>query len=152
MLARDLVRPYPLVAADSDTLTAARLVAEGDLPGVLVTDSEGAPFAVLSAARLLELIVPAYVLDDPRLAGVVDEPHADRLCEVLAGRRVIDCLPSQHRMPPVVAPDDTALEVASLMVRERSPLVAVVDTGGERPRTLGVISSAQLLDRLLAVT
>jgi CBS domain-containing protein len=154
MLARDLVRPYPLVAGDSDALAAARLVAERDLPAVLVTEGgpDGAPSAVLSAARLIELIVPAYILDDPRLAAVVDEPHADRLCDVLAGRRVADCLPDQRKTPPVVAPDDTALEVATLMVQQRSPLVVVVDTSGEAPRTLGVISSAQLLDKLLAIT
>ncbi|MFG1926439.1 CBS domain-containing protein [Cryptosporangium sp. NPDC048952] len=150
MLARDLVRPYPLVTADSDAFTAAKLVAERDLQAVLVTDGgpDGAPYAVLPAARLLELIVPAYILDDPRLAAVVDEPHADRLCDALAGRRVADCLPEKHKMPPVVAPDDTALEVATLMVRERSPLVVVVEDG----RTLGVISSSHLLDRLLAIT
>ncbi|GAA0220673.1 CBS domain-containing protein [Cryptosporangium japonicum] len=147
MLARDLVRPYPLVSADSDAFTAAKLVAERDLQAVLVTEDD-LPVAVLSAARLLELIVPAYILDDPRLAAVVDEPHADRLCDALAGRRVGDCLPEKRKMPPVVAPDDTALEVATLMVHERSPFVVVAD--GER--TLGVISSSHLLDRLLEIT
>ncbi|MES4904292.1 MULTISPECIES: CBS domain-containing protein [unclassified Streptomyces] len=90
------------------------------------------------------------------LAAVVDEPHADRLCQALAGRRVADCLPGERRKPPIADPDDTALEVAALMARERSPLIAMVGREGSREhggaRLLGVITAAHLLERLLGVT
>jgi CBS domain-containing protein len=46
---------------------------------------------------------------------------------------------------PVVGPDATVLEVAALMARARTPLVAVV-AGGEM---LGAITLDALLDRML---
>jgi len=114
------------------------------------------------------VLVPDYVREDPTLAAVVDESHADRLCEELSGRTVRECLSDAVPAPPVAHPDDTALEVAALMARVRSPLVAVVDGAvrdggagapepaareGQRPpdgRLLGVITASRLLERLLA--
>jgi len=150
MRARDLAVPYTSVTLDSDALDAARLLAEQRLPGLLVLDDEGVPVAVLPASRLVKLLVPAYVLEDPTLAAVVDEKHADRLCQALTGRSVRDCLPKDRQTPPIADPGDTALEVAALMARERSPLVAVVERDASGSRTLGVITAARLLDRLLA--
>ncbi|MGW3248424.1 CBS domain-containing protein [Streptomyces sp. NPDC001070] len=155
MRARDLAVEYPAVTLDSDALDAARLLAERRLPGVLVVDEDGQPYAILPASRLVKLIVPDYVLEDPTLAAVVDERHADRLCRALSGRPVLDVLPKEREVPAVCDPDDTALEVATLMARERSPLVAVVDKPkkGARdaaaPRLLGVITAAHLLEQLL---
>ncbi len=154
MRARELATDYPMVTLDSDALEAARLLAAGRLPGVLVVDADGAPYAVLPASRLVKLLVPAYVIEDPALAAVVDEHHADRLCQSLAGRTVADTLPPEPRertKASVADADDTALEVAALMARERSPLVAVVDPG-DGNRLLGVITASHLLDRLLEVT
>lgn len=152
MRARDLAVKYPSVGLDSDALDAARLLAERRLPGVLVVDGDGHPYTILSASRLVMLLVPDYVLEDPALAAVVDERHADRLCQAVAGRSVRDALPRERRVPPVCDPDDTALEVAALMARERSPLLAVVERAGKDttgPRLLGVITAAHLLERLL---
>lgn len=48
------------------------------------------------------------------------------------------------------APDCTALEVADLMARPHSPLVAGVDRGAGGPdRLLGVVTAAHLMDQLL---
>jgi len=152
MRARDLAAAFPSVALDSPALDAARLLAEQKLPGVLVVDESGAPHAVLPASRLVQLLVPAYVVEDPALAAVVDERHADRLCRALAGRSVADCLPRERQEPPIAEADDTALEVAALMARERSPLVVVVQREQHSSRTLGVITASYLLDRLLKVT
>jgi hypothetical protein len=72
--------------------------------------------------------------------------------QALAGMSVRDCLPSQpgKRQPlPAAGPDDTAMEVAVLMARERSPLVAVVARDKLGTHTLGVITAAHLLERLL---
>jgi CBS domain-containing protein len=153
MRASELAADYPTVTLDSDALDAARMLAARKLPGVLVVDADGAPHAVLPASRLVKLLVPAYVVEDPALAAVVDESHADRLCQNLAGLSVADALPPEPRertRAPVADAGDTALEVAALMARERSPLVAVVDRrdGG---RLLGVITASHLLDRLLEV-
>lgn len=153
MRARDLAEEYPSVTTRTDALDAARLLAEQRLPGVLVMDDGGEPYAILPASRLLRMLVPGYVLEDPTLASVVDEPHADRICAALAGRSVGDCLPRERTVPPVADPDDTALDLAALMARERSPLVAVVERGPERgtARLLGVITASHLLERLLEV-
>jgi CBS domain-containing protein len=161
MRARDLAEEYPSVTLGSDILEAARLLAGGRLPGLLVVDERGGPQAVLPASHLVKLLVPGYVIEDPALARVVDEQHADRLCQALAGRPVSDALPPEHdrHKPPTADAEDTALEVAALMARERSPLVVVTEGGGDEvpargapPRMLGVITAPHLLDRLLGVT
>lgn len=150
MRARDLAVEYETVGLDSDALDAARLMAEQRLPALLVVDERGAPKAILPASQMVKILVPAYVVEDPTLAAVVDERHADRLCEALAGRKVRDCLSKSTPPPAVAAPDDTALEVAAQMAQVRSPLVAVVEKGGAGVRLLGVITASHLLERLLA--
>ncbi|MFR9798608.1 CBS domain-containing protein [Streptomyces sp. MS06] len=150
MRACDLAVEYETVGLDTEAVDAARLMAEQRLPALLVVDVLGAPKAILPASQMIKILVPGYVLDDPTLAAVVDERHADRLCAALAGRKVSDCLSASVPPPAVVAPDDTALEVAAQMARLRSPLVAVVGQDKAGPHLLGVITAAHLLDRLLA--
>ncbi|WP_340377612.1 CBS domain-containing protein [Streptomyces sp. SS7] len=152
MRARDLAVEYRTVRVDSDAMEAARLMAEHRLPGLLVLDEHGEPKAILPASQMVKALVPAYVIDDPTLAAVVDEKHADRLCEALTGRRVGDCLPHEATPPPIADPDDTALEVAALMARVRSPLVAVAHRDKAGTHLLGVITASHLLHQLLGVT
>ncbi|MFJ3954540.1 CBS domain-containing protein [Streptomyces libani] len=150
MRARDLAVDYESVNVDSDALAAARLMAEHKLPGLLVLDEQGEPRAILPASQMVKVLVPEYVIEDPALAAVVDEKHADRLCQALAGRSVGDCLPIDAPPPPLADPDDTALEVAALMARVRSPLIAVAEKAKEDgTRLLGVITAAHLLHELL---
>ncbi|WP_416956772.1 CBS domain-containing protein [Streptomyces sp. Agncl-13] len=150
MRARDLAVEYETVGVGDDAMDAARLMAEQRLPALLVVDEQGAPKAILPASQMVKILVPAYVVEDPTLAAVVDERHADRLCEALAGRKVRDCLSKSTPPPAVAAPDDTALEVAAQMAQVRSPLVAVVEKDGAGVRLLGVITASHLLERLLA--
>ncbi|QKV96093.1 CBS domain-containing protein [Streptomyces sp. NA02950] len=149
MRARDLAVGYESVRVDDDATEAARIMAEHRLPGLLVLDREGEPKAILPASRVVKALVPPYVIEDPTLAAVVDERHADRLCEALGGRRVGDLLSDEAAPPPIAAPDDTALEVAALMARRRSPLVAVAGRDKAGLHLLGVITASQLLHRLL---
>ena len=151
MRARDLAVEYETVGLDSDALDAARLMAGHRLPALLVVDYEGAPKAIVPSSQMIKVLVPGYVVEDPTLAAVVDERHADRLCAALKGRKVRDCLSRATPPPVVAAPDDTALEVAAHMAQARSPLVAVVDEDKAGVRLLGVITASHLLDRLLAV-
>ncbi|PAZ17338.1 hypothetical protein CLM62_02870 [Streptomyces sp. SA15] len=152
MRARDLAVEYESVSVDSDALDAARLMAEHKLPGLLVLDELGEPKAILPASQMIKVLVPTYVIEDPTLAAVVDERHADRLCEALAGRRVGDCLSRTAAPPPIADPDDTALEVAALMAQVRSPLVAVAEKDKAGMRLLGVITASHLLHELLSKT
>ena len=81
MRAEALAEEFPVVTVDSDALAAARLLAEHRLPGILVTDGSGKPFAVLPASQVVRFIVPRYVQDDPSLAGVLNESTADRAAD-----------------------------------------------------------------------
>jgi CBS domain-containing protein len=148
MRARDLASSeYPTVGMETSVMAAARLLAGENLPGLVVLDDQRRPVTVLPGTQVLRLAVPRYCQDDPALARVVDEPHADALLRGLADRTVRQALPEQPRELPIVAPDALVLEVAALMARARSPLVAVVDDAGV---LTGVITLDALLDRMLA--
>jgi CBS domain-containing protein len=141
MHADDFVEQFPVVTVDSNALEAARTMAEHRLPGIVVTDSSGLPFAVLPASQVVRFIVPTYVQDDPSLAGVIDESWADKAAEKLAGKSVRDVLPEHLQDIPSANFDDTIIEVAALMARLRSPLIAVVKEG----KFHGVITASRLL-------
>jgi CBS domain-containing protein len=145
MRARDLARPYPVVPLDSNALEAAHLLAEGRLPGLVVVDQEGHPTTILPGSQVLRFVLPRYVQDDPPLARVFDEAAADKLCGKLADFTVRELLARDRPTLPVVDGDATAMEVAAVMARMHSPLVAVVH-GGE---LLGAITVSSLLDVVL---
>lgn len=141
MHAEQFVEEFPVVTADSNALDAARTLAEHRLPGIVVTDSSGQPYAVLPASQVVRFIVPTYVQDDPSLAGVIDETWADKAAERLSDKTVRDVLPEHLEDIPSANADDTIIEVAALMARLRSPLIAVVKDG----KLLGVITASRLL-------
>ncbi|GAA0936991.1 CBS domain-containing protein [Virgisporangium aurantiacum] len=145
MRARDLAAPFPTVGLDTSALEAARLLAGSDLPGLIVVDRRGHPTTVLAGTQVLRMAIPRYCIDDPALARVIDEDHAHPFLSDLADRTVEQCLPDKHGELPVVDPKATVLEIAALMARARSPLVAVVG-GGDM---LGAITLDALLDRML---
>ncbi|OBG40383.1 hypothetical protein A5672_14015 [Mycobacterium alsense] len=146
MRAEQIAEEFPVVSIDDDALDAARMLAEHRLPGLLVTDASGRPYAVLPASQVVRFIVPRYVQDDPSLAGVLNESTADRCAERLGGKTVRDVLPDHLVDIPPAKADDTIIEVAALMARLRSPLVAVA---GEDKALLGVITASRLLDAAL---
>jgi CBS-domain-containing membrane protein len=123
------------------------MLADQDLPGLIVLGDDGTPFTILPGTQVLRLAVPAYCQDDPALARVVDEAHADAFLRALDGRTVREALPERPRELPVTDPDATVLELAALMARTRSPLVAVLD--GQR-RLIGAVTLQALLDQVLA--
>jgi CBS domain-containing protein len=136
----------PLVTLDTSALEAAKLLASHRLPGLVVTDAQGHPYAVLPASQVVRFLVPSYVQDDPSLARVLSETMADHAADKLGSRRVSDVLPRERRELCVVNHDDTVIEVAAMMARLRSPLVAVM-RGSE---LIGVISASRLLELVLA--
>jgi CBS domain-containing protein len=145
MHAEEIVEEFPVVTVDSNALDAARMLAEHRLPGIVVTDSSGQPYAVLPASQVVRFIVPTYVQDDPSLAGVIDESWADKAAEKLRDKSVRDVLPEHLQDIPSANADDTIIEVAALMARLRSPLIAVQKDG----RLHGVITASRLLDAAL---
>ena len=145
MHAEDIAEDFPVVSIDSGALDAARLLAEHRLPGIVVTDSAGKPYAVLPASQVVRFIVPRYVQDDPALAGVLNDSTADRAAAKLSGKTVRDVLPEHLVDVPAANADDTIIEVAALMARLRSPLIAVMKNG----KLHGVITASRLLSAAL---
>jgi CBS domain-containing protein len=145
MHAEEMAEAFPVVGIDSDALDAARLLAEHRLPGIVVTDAAERPYAILPASQVVRFIVPTYIQDDPSLAGVLAEAAADRAAEKLRGKSVRDVLPEHLLDVPAANADDTIIEVAALMARLRSPLIAVVKDG----KLHGVITASRLLGAAL---
>ena len=152
MRARDLAEPFPIVTPDTDAMVAARAMAGQRLPGLIVCDDDGKPYTILPGSQVLRFLIPAYIQDDPGLARALDADASDQLCRGLVTSTVRDLLPRPQELDelPVVDADATSLEVAAVMARLHSPLVAVVDDGGGgRDRVVGAITVSRLLEHLL---
>ncbi len=147
MQAAEIDEEFPVVDIDSSALEAARMLAEHSLPGIVVLTADGQLYAVLPASQVVRFIVPNYVQDDPVLAGVLAESIADRAAERLGGKTVRELLPQHQRTLPAANADDTIIEVAAMMGRLRSPLIAVMKQG----KLHGVITASLLLDLAMAL-
>lgn len=141
MYAEEIAEEFPVVGIDSPALETARMLAEHRLPGIVVLTADGQPYAVLPASQVVGFIVPSYVQDDPLLAAVLAESMADRAAERLGNKTVRQLLPRHQRTLPAANADDTIIEVAALMARLRSPLIAVMKEG----KLHGVITASRLL-------
>lgn len=142
MRAGEIAEPYPVVSLGVSALAAARLMAQGRLPGLVVTELDGRPKAVLPAWEVVRFMVPDYIQADPNLAGVVGDVSIERLAERLAKVSVGELLPATPMELPVMRSDDTVVELAAVMARLRSPLCAVV----EDREIIGVVTASHLLE------
>jgi CBS domain-containing protein len=141
-----MAEEFPAVSLDGDAREAAELLASRRLPGLIVTNLDGSPYAVLPASQVVQFLVPRYVQDDPSLARVIDESWADQIADKLAGVPVRRLLPSQPPELPVVKHDDTILEIAAIMARLRCPLVVVL----KDKKILGAVTASRLLELAMA--
>ena len=141
MKAEEIAEEFPVVDVDSPALEAARMLAEHRLPGIVVLTTDGQLYAVVPASQVVRFIVPIYVQDDPSLAGVLAESMADRAAEKLGGKTVRELLQQHQLTLPTANADDTIIEVAAIMARLRSPLIAVMKEG----KLHGVITASRLL-------
>lgn len=146
MRAGDLAEPFPTVRRETPAVAAARLMATRNLPGLIVVDGGDYPVTILPGTQVLRMALPSYLDEDPTLGRVIDEAAADVFLRGVGDRTVAECLSHEPRELPVVDPDTTVLEVAAVMARTRSPLVAVARAGGP---LLGAITLDALLDRML---
>lgn len=149
MRARDIAGPFPTVSLDADAMAAVRTMAAERAPGLIVCGDDGRPYTVLPGSQVLNFIIPKYVQDQPGLARAFGERASDELSTKLVRHTVRDMVPKAADADeiPVVHPDATTIEVAAVMAKMHSPLVAVVD--GER--MVGAITVSQLLTHLLPV-
>ncbi|NGO42888.1 CBS domain-containing protein [Streptomyces ureilyticus] len=149
MRAYDLADPYPSVSTDDDAVATARLFVERRLPALLVVDADQRPYAVVPGSQLLRVALPDFALEEPALAVSLREADIESLPEKLRGLTVAQWIPRHGAVPAVVGPDAGAAEIAVLMARTHTPLVAVVEADGERTRTVGAITAARLMDYFL---
>ncbi|TYB48405.1 CBS domain-containing protein [Actinomadura chibensis] len=143
MQARDIAVQVPTVTLGDSIAHAIQVMALGRLPGLIVVDDARRPRVVLPGTQVLRLAVPVAYQEDPALTRTVDEAHADVFWHEIRDRTVGDCLGTPTARPVVVKASATLLELATLMARQRSPLVAVVDDAG-------LLAGAITLDRLLS--
>ncbi|MEO3828498.1 CBS domain-containing protein [Actinomadura sp. B10D3] len=143
MQARDIAIQVPTVTRDDSIAHAIQVMALGRLPGLIVVDDAQRPEVVLPGTQVMRLAVPVAYQEDPALTRTVDEAHADVFWHEIRDRRVGDCLDTHTPRPVIVRSSATLLELATVMARQRSPLVAVVDDAG-------LLTGAVILDRLLS--
>ncbi|MGA8330885.1 MAG: CBS domain-containing protein [Mycobacterium sp.] len=141
MRAEDLDEQFPIVTVDSDALDAARMVAEHHLPGLVVADTSGKPYAVLLASELMRVVLPHYAQDDLALAALLGDAIADHAAQNLAGKTVGDILPKHPRNVISVDARASVFKAAAEMAQSRSPLIAVTKNG----KLHGVITASRLL-------
>lgn len=149
MHASDLQDRFPVVARDTSAIDAARLIAIDHRAGLVIADQNGIPVAVVSSVDVLGLLVPAYILDDMALAGVMDEKSAEEMWE-RASERTIGELLDDDRVRIydllVVEAGATILAVAAQMADARAQVAMVAHPAGEEARfvTLPVVMDAIL--------
>jgi CBS domain-containing protein len=144
MRARDLAVPYPLLPADAPAAEVARLLAEEEVDAVFV-ERQGQLQGVVSDIGLLVRLLPGYIIEDPKLAQVMEEGAADLLWRRLEGHRAGELLPKRGAEVPQIDGDATLMQVATAMAGAGAPMVAVREGG----RLIGGITSSALLTRLL---
>jgi CBS-domain-containing membrane protein len=144
--ASDVMRPVAVLQADDPAERLVKAFGRPTLRAVAVVNAEGGLLGLVTDEDLLEALLPPYVRDDPLLARVLEEDADWKLCRRLEGqlvRHVVDVRAPQQ-IP--VGPDDTLVEVVSVMTRVRAPAVLVV----ENDLVLGVITVDDLLPTLLS--
>jgi signal-transduction protein with cAMP-binding, CBS, and nucleotidyltransferase domain len=144
MRARDLAAPYPSLPTDAAASEVARVLAQEEVDVVFI-ERQGQLQGVVSDIGLLARLLPSYIIEDPKLAQVLEEGAADLLWRRLEGRRADELLAKAGSEIPQVDGDATLMEVAATMAGARAPLVAVREGG----RLIGGITSSALLTRLL---
>jgi CBS domain-containing protein len=131
--AEQLAEQVPTVRRETTGAEAARVVAEYRLSGLVVAGDDGVPIAVIPGSQLLGLVLPQYVREDPRLAHAYDEAGADELCRLLERSTIGELLAAKKltaTKPPSVLPEDTLIEIASVMDAGHLPLILVVGRDG----------------------
>lgn len=130
MRAEELLEEVPIVFRATTGAEAARVVAEFRLTGLVVADDSGAPIAVVPGTQLLSVVLPQYVRDDPKLAHAFDEDAADGMCRKLNTVTLGELLDAKRLKPtqvPSVLPEDTLIEIATVMDQGHYPIVLVRD-------------------------
>lgn len=145
MKARDLMAEVPTVRPTDPADVLIGLLRDPRTRVVAVV-GDGEQLGIVTEEDLLSALLPSYVLADEALAGVLEEAAGEECRQRLEGKRIRDVVDLRRRDRPVVAPDDTLIEVGAAMARSNDPGVLVV----ERGTVLGAITVGRLLEALLS--
>jgi CBS domain-containing protein len=148
MRATDLAVKMPVVRASDSVAHAVRVMADNNLPGLVIVDEHERPRFVLRDTQVLRLMVSQYG-NDSALARTIDEDSADQFWSGMVAQSITDYLEPAEGKSATVRCDATVLEVTVTMSRLRSPLVAVVDAD---QRLVGCITLNILLERAVLPT
>jgi CBS domain-containing protein len=143
MKARDLMQPVASVSPDDACGELVRYFRDPAHRVLAVVSEKGQVLGMITEEDVLNALLPAYVLADEALAGVLEETAGAELAERMKRRRVQEVVDLRRRGRETVSPDDTLVEVGAAMARSNDPGVLVVEGG----TLLGAVT----VDRLLAV-
>lgn len=145
MRARDLMEEVSIVRPDGPAESLVEVFRDPSVRVAAVVESSGEVLGIVTDEDLLGALLPSYVVADEALAGVLEEAAGEQCRQRLQGKRIRDVVDVRRRDRPVVAPDDTLIEVGAALARSNEPGVLVV----ERGRVLGAITVSRLLSELL---
>jgi CBS domain-containing protein len=146
MKARDLMVDVHTVRPADQADVLIGLLRDPTSRVVAVVGDGGEVLGIVTEEDLLSALLPSYVLADEALAGVLEEAAGAKCRQRLEGKRIRDVVDLRRRDRPVVAPDDTLIEVGAAMARSNDPGVLVVDRG----TVLGAITVGRLLEALMS--
>ncbi|WP_432043352.1 hypothetical protein [Streptomyces cadmiisoli] len=144
MSARELVEPYPYVTLDEHAACALRLLSLHGLPALLVVDADARPYAVVPCARLVGQFTAAYATP----TAAADGRTLDGGQGGVAGLTVAQWLPPDVLSAPTVEPEASVTEIAAVIARTNSPLVAVVERDGDQEWLAGAVTAARVIGQL----
>lgn len=145
MKALGLAGPQETLRADASAEEAALVLSRIQTNAALVVDGDRF-VGIVTDEDLLRALLPSYVEEADALARVLEEDSSEQLWQRLEGKTVRDLRAQGREEEPVVDGGATLVEVASVMVRAETPIVAVVEDG----RVVGGITIDHLLTHLLS--
>jgi CBS domain-containing protein len=143
--AKDVMTAVNVLRLDDSAEDLISMFERPGLRAVPVVSSHGELIGLVTDEEVLRAVLPAYVVEDPWLAAVLEEDAASDLRGRLAGERVKNVVHIRRPRRPPIGLDDTLIEVTSAMVRAGDPAVAVV----ENDLVVGLIVVDDLLPVLL---
>jgi CBS domain-containing protein len=149
MRAHDLQIMLPTVDRTTTVARATRIIADTDRVGVILADENGTPQSAISALDVLRLALPDYVIEDPSLAGVLDEGGVSDLLSGLGDHTIGDLIEDDRmtvRELAWVDADATVIEIAAVLVSQDTMITAV---RAAENTSVGVVTLPIVVDAML---
>lgn len=150
MHARDIATPLTVVDRTTPALDAVRLIADRDLVGLVVAETDGHPSSVVSSLDVVRYLLPGYLLDDLSLTNTVGDIGLEDLRQGLDGRTIGDLIDDADITvrSVLVVPDDAGpVEIAARMVAARTQVALVQMAEAAEPL---FVTLPGLLDAIVA--